>query len=53
MTIPPTSIAPYKIYNIGNSSPVTLMDFITAIEKALGKTAKKNFLRYNRRCDND
>ncbi len=41
---PSTSIAPYKIYNIGNSSPVTLMDFITAIEKALGKTAKKNFL---------
>ncbi len=41
---PSTSIAPYKIYNIGNSSPVTLMDFITAIENALGKTAKKNFL---------
>ncbi len=34
----------YKIYNIGNSKPVNLMDFIKAIEKALGKKAKKNFL---------
>ncbi len=36
--------APYKIYNIGNHSPVTLMDFITIIETAMGKTAKKNML---------
>jgi len=36
--------APYKIYNIGNSSPVQLMDFIKAIEKALGKKAKKNMM---------
>ncbi len=41
---PSTSIAPYKIYNIGNSSPVALMDFITAIEKELGKTARRNYL---------
>ncbi len=41
---PSSSIAPFKIYNIGNSSPVLLMDFITAIEKSLGKTAKKNYL---------
>ena len=34
----------YKIYNIGNSSPVELMDFIEAIEKTLGKKAKKNML---------
>jgi UDP-glucuronate 4-epimerase len=34
----------YKIYNIGNSSPVGLMDFIKAIEKATGKEAKKKFL---------
>jgi len=34
----------YKIYNIGNHSPETLMDFITCIESALGKTAEKNFL---------
>jgi len=34
----------YKIYNIGNHSPETLMDFIKAIERAVGKKAKKNFL---------
>lgn len=41
---PGTSRAPYKIYNIGNNSPVELMHFIEAIEKCLGKTAEKNFL---------
>ena len=41
---PGTSVAPYKIYNIGNSSPVKLLDFIDAIESALGKKAIKNFL---------
>ena len=41
---PSCSKAPYKIYNIGNSSPVQLMDFIEAIEKSLGKTAQKNML---------
>lgn len=41
---PSGSKAPYKIYNIGNNSPVRLMDFIGAIEKNLGKTAKKEFL---------
>lgn len=35
---------PYKIYNIGNSSPVQLMEYIAAIEKTLGKTARKEFL---------
>ena len=34
----------YKVYNIGNNSPVRLMDFITALEKALGKTAEKEYL---------
>lgn len=34
---------PYKIYNIGNSSPYKLMDFIEIIEKVLGKQAKKEF----------
>ena len=38
------STAPYKIYNIGNNSPVELMSFIEVIEKALGKTAQKNLL---------
>ena len=41
---PAISSAPYKLYNIGNSSPVRLMDFIASIEKALGIEAKKNFL---------
>lgn len=36
--------APYKLYNIGNNNPVELMTFIEAIEKAVGKTAEKNFL---------
>ena len=36
--------APYKIYNIGNSSPVQLLDYISAIENTLGKTAIKEFL---------
>ena len=39
---PATSPAPFKLYNIGNSSPVKLMDFIKAIEKKLGKTAIMN-----------
>ena len=39
-----TSSAPYKIYNIGNNSPVKLMDFITAIENRLGKTIEKNMM---------
>ena len=41
---PSGSIAPYKIYNIGNSAPVKLMDYVKAIEKSLGKKAIKNFL---------
>ena len=41
---PATSSAPYKIYNIGNSSPVQLMEFIATLEKALGVKAKLNML---------
>lgn len=41
---PATSSAPYRVYNIGNSSPVALMDYISALEKALGKEAIKNML---------
>jgi UDP-glucuronate 4-epimerase len=44
---PPQSIArtpPYKIYNLGNNNAVPLLAFIEAIEKAMGKTARKNFL---------
>lgn len=41
---PASSPAPYRLYNIGNSSPVKLMDFIEAIENAAGCKAEKNFL---------
>ncbi|MCX7816983.1 MAG: NAD-dependent epimerase [Syntrophales bacterium] len=41
---PATSNAPYRIYNIGSSKPVDLMEFIERLEEALGKKAKKNFL---------
>lgn len=39
-----SSYAPYKIYNIGNSKPVKLMDFINALEHSLGIDAKKEFM---------
>lgn len=38
------STAPYRIYNIGNNSPVQLLDFIKMLEKSLGIEAKKNFM---------
>jgi UDP-glucuronate 4-epimerase len=41
---PSSSKAPYKIYNIGNSQPVELLNFIETIESCLGKKAQKNFL---------
>ena len=41
---PATSAAPYRIYNIGNRHPVLLMRYIEVLEKALGKTAVKEFL---------
>jgi len=41
---PGTSIAPYKIYNIGNNSPVGLMEYIESLENALGKKAIKNLM---------
>ena len=37
-------VAPWRVVNIGNDQPVQLMDFVQAVEKALGKTAKKTFL---------
>jgi UDP-glucuronate 4-epimerase len=39
-----TSSAPWRVYNIGNSSPVELMQYISALEKALGKRAKMDML---------
>ena len=41
---PASSCAPYRVYNIGNSSPVRLMDFIEALEKACGREAVKEYL---------
>ena len=41
---PASSSAPYKIYNIGNNSPVKLMDFIKGLEDALGIELKKNMM---------
>ena len=39
-----SSWAPYRVFNIGNSQPVELMEFIGAFEEALGVSAQKNFL---------
>ncbi|MFP4486093.1 MAG: NAD-dependent epimerase [Campylobacterales bacterium] len=41
---PATSPAPYTVYNIGNNSPVKLMDFIECIESELGISAKKKMM---------
>lgn len=41
---PGTSKAPWRVYNIGNNSPVQLMDYIAALEKTLGKKAVMDLL---------
>jgi UDP-glucuronate 4-epimerase len=41
---PATSAAPYRVFNIGNGHPVPLMDYIFALEQALGMEAIKEFL---------
>lgn len=41
---PATSMAPYRVYNIGNNNPVHLLTFIETLEKCLGKEAIKNLL---------
>ncbi|MFT7288943.1 MAG: UDP-glucuronate 4-epimerase [Halieaceae bacterium] len=41
---PGSSSAPYRLFNIGNNQPVALMDFIAAIEEALGTPAQKEYL---------
>ena len=43
ITDPSSSKAPFKLYNIGNNSPVNLMDFVHAIEKQLEKKAIINY----------
>ncbi len=39
-----TGIAPYRVFNIGNSDPVQLMDFVSTIEQAVGREADKRML---------
>lgn len=39
---PATSYAPYRVYNIGNSQPTRLMDYINCIEQTIGREAKKD-----------
>ncbi len=41
---PGSSTAPYRLYNIGNNQPVSLNDFIEALESALGRTAERELL---------
>lgn len=41
---PGTSAAPWRVYNIGNSSPVPLLRYIEVLEECLGKKAKMNLL---------
>ena len=41
---PGSAKSPFKIYNIGNSTPVRLMDFIEAVENAIGKKAEKDMM---------
>ncbi|HOT26603.1 MAG TPA: NAD-dependent epimerase [Candidatus Ozemobacteraceae bacterium] len=41
---PGTSLAPYRVYNIGNHQPVELLEFIGIIEKKLGRTAEKKLM---------
>lgn len=42
--LPSTSTAPYRIYNIGGGASVELMAYVEALEKALGKSAQKEWL---------
>ena len=41
---PSTSWAPHRVFNIGNSNPTPLMDYIHAVEQALGVTAEKQLM---------
>jgi len=42
--VPNSSLAPYRLYNIGNEEPVELLEVISLLEEALGKKAKRNLL---------
>ena len=39
---PATSSAPYRVFNIGNSDPVELLEFVSTLEQCIGKVAVKN-----------
>lgn len=41
---PAVSYAPYRIFNIGNNQPIPLLDFIAALEQAIGRKAEKQYL---------
>jgi UDP-glucuronate 4-epimerase len=41
---PATANAPYRVFNVGNGNPTPLMDYIRALETALGVVARKNFM---------
>lgn len=41
---PASSNAPYRVFNIGNNQPMPLMEYISALEAALGQTAEKSYL---------
>ena len=41
---PSTSMAPFRLYNVGNHAPVELLEVIALLEEALGRKAKKNLL---------
>ncbi len=40
-----SEVAPWRVVNIGNAESIKLLDFVTEIENALGKKAKKNFVK--------
>ena len=42
--VPSSSSAPYRIYNIGSHRPILVLDFISILEKSIGKTAVKTYL---------
>jgi len=39
-----SSLAPYRLYNIGNNAPVKLLNFIETLEKSINKRAEKNLM---------
>jgi UDP-glucuronate 4-epimerase len=41
---PATSSAPFRLFNIGNSNPVRLLEYVEALEECLGRTAIKEML---------